>query len=184
MDKKQHNNGGNTHKWSCFRVEEVKSMWPLSNRNQLWCVCERECRGNWRGDDTWIWQIFLLMTQSSGTHTPKHTLLSGLLVTLSFLVFVKRNMVSVSLTNDKTAEGSGNCNGGKLWNHWNIPLRDVEASNHWHTLWRKVSWASQLGHYRLGYRVTGRLEFSCSWAKGGISNSSSTNLTSNQILLF
>lgn len=38
MDKKQHNNGGNTHKWSCFRVEEVKSMWPLANTNQLWCV--------------------------------------------------------------------------------------------------------------------------------------------------
>lgn len=62
--------------------------------------------------------------------------------------------------------------GRKLWNHWNIPLRGAEASNHWHTLWRKVSWVSQLGHNKLGYRdgEAATLTLSSGWVMWGVSD--------------
>lgn len=113
------------------------------------------CRGELkeRGDDTLIWQIFLVMTQSFGFHTPKHTLLPDLLVTESIFGFIKQQYGGGLLRLwQKTAEGSGKCDGRKLWSK-NIPLRNKEVTNHWHTLWRKVRWGSQLGHYKLGYRL-------------------------------
>lgn len=115
------------------------------------------------------------MTPSSGLHTPKHTLLSDVLVTHSFLVLQESNIVSVFLTNDrKQLREVETVIGRKLWNYWNIPLRDAEASNHWHTLWRKVCWVSQLGHYELGYSdgETATLRVSCGGVvKWGISDS-------------
>lgn len=79
-----------SHSWRLWtRSSTTMEGTPISGAAsgwRRWRVCDPsltetscgvfQCRGNWRGDDAWVWQIFLIMTPSSGLHTPKHTLLS------------------------------------------------------------------------------------------------------------
>lgn len=113
-----------------------------------------ECRGNQRGDDIQVWHIFLLMTQLSGFDSPKHTLLSDLLVTLSICGAGKnRNMVSTSLTNDrKQLREVEAATWGENVKLWEYPFKGRDGTLV-HTVWRKVSKASQLGHYKTGEGV-------------------------------
>ena len=144
--------------------------WRVCDPSRIQTSCGvYECGGNRRGDDTWIWQIFLLWhNHLAFTHTKKHTLLSDVSVAHSlFGVLKQQHSVSPFFSWQITENSWGKRRlrmGRKLWNHWNIPLRDVQALNHWHTLWRRVSWVSQLGHYKLGYGdgETAPLRFSCS----------------------